>query len=195
MSPPPVGVVFCGGGSRRMGRDKALIEVEGRALAARVADALCAAGCERVLAVGGDAPALAALGLEPVGDRWPGEGPLGGLASALAAVLAGSRPAPEGDPRVRTVVAPCDLVAPDPAAFTALLAALDDGDATVATVGGRPQWVVSAWAVTPTLAEAVAGRFGAGERRLDAAAAVARWRAVAVDATAVADADRPDELP
>ena len=46
--------------------------------------------------------ALAALGLVPVPDRWPGEGPLGGLATALAAVG-------EGD---RLVLAPCDLLHP-----------------------------------------------------------------------------------
>ena len=69
-----------------MGRDKALVPVEGTAMAVRVAAALRGAGASPVLAVGGDRPALVALGLEWVADRFPGQGPLGGLLSAFAAV-------------------------------------------------------------------------------------------------------------
>ena len=47
LSPPFSGAVLCGGGSRRMGRDKALIAVDGRPLAVRVADAVTAAGASR----------------------------------------------------------------------------------------------------------------------------------------------------
>ena len=55
--------ILAGGRSSRMGRDKALVEVDGRALALRVADALRRAGADPVAAVGGDLPALARLGL------------------------------------------------------------------------------------------------------------------------------------
>lgn len=124
-----------------MGCDKALIEIDGRPMAARVADALRAGGCAPVLAVGGDGHALAAVGLVPVTDRWPGEGPLGGLATALSVAedvssagrlavgaaadrRAGGRPddEPFSDPTV--VVAPCDWLRPDAAVVHALLQAL-----------------------------------------------------------------------
>jgi len=203
-----VGVVLCGGASRRMGRDKALIELDGHALAARVADALRSAGATRVLAIGGDAGALRELGLEPVPDRWPGGGPLGGLATALTEVARDAPAVPVASGSRRVLVAPCDLIAPDPATFRGLLAALDDGwveadlvdgpgtpDATIATVDGRAQWVVGAWRATPALAEALADRYRAGDRRLATAGEVARWRPVAVPAVAVADADRPADLP
>jgi molybdopterin-guanine dinucleotide biosynthesis protein A len=82
-----VGAVLTGGASRRMGRDKALVEVHGRALVAVAADALRAAGAEVVLTIGGDADALvaAAPGTRPVADLHPAEGPLGGLLTAFAA--------------------------------------------------------------------------------------------------------------
>ncbi|HEV7719921.1 MAG TPA: NTP transferase domain-containing protein, partial [Iamia sp.] len=143
----PVGAVLCGGASRRMGRDKALVPIDGVALARRVADALVAGGCVRVLAVGGDAAALAALGLEPVLDRWPGEGPLGGLATALSAT-------DEGD---RLVLAPCDLLHPS-AVVAALLGALaaPEVEAVSVRVGDRVQWLPSAWRVTARRAAEVA---------------------------------------
>ena len=67
-----------------MGRDKALIEVEGVPMAKRVAAALAAGGADPALCVGGDQDALEALGLEWIPDDHPGEGPLGGFLTALA---------------------------------------------------------------------------------------------------------------
>lgn len=167
-----------------MGRDKALVEVGGRALAVRAADAARAAGCDRVLAVGGDGPALAALGLDAVPDRWPGEGPLGGLATALAEA---------GEERLLLV--PCDLVSPDPAALALLLAALDGATAAHPVVGGRAQWLPSAWRAAPSLAAAAAALVQGGARRLDAAADLVTAVAVPLAPAAVADADRPEDLP
>src|SRR6185436_398763 len=79
------GAVLTGGASQRMGTDKALIDVDGRALALSVADALRSAGATRVLAVGGDLVALRGLGLEAIPDQHAGEGPLGGILTALEA--------------------------------------------------------------------------------------------------------------
>ena len=79
------GVVLAGGASRRMGRDKAFVEVDGRPLVALAADALLAAGAAEVLVVGGDRQALGALGYTVVPDRYPGEGPLGAVLTAFAA--------------------------------------------------------------------------------------------------------------
>ncbi len=83
------------GASRRMGPgiDKALVEVGGVAMARRVADALRAGGAEPVVAVGGDRSALGRIGLDGVDDRHPGEGPLGGVCTALAAAERAGRPA------------------------------------------------------------------------------------------------------
>ena len=78
-----IGVVLTGGASRRMGRTKALIEVCGTPMASRVADALSDAGCESVVLYGGDPIELAPLDRPVLPDRYPGEGPLGGILGVL----------------------------------------------------------------------------------------------------------------
>jgi molybdopterin-guanine dinucleotide biosynthesis protein A len=171
-----------------MGRDKALITVDGRALAVRVADALAAAGASEVVAVGGDAAALAALGLVTVPDAAPGAGPLTGIVTALG------RPGPDEV----VFVAACDLVDPSPAAVGATVAALvadDAADAAVPVAGGRRQWMHAAW--RRGCAGPLGAAFDAGERAVHAAVAVAGLRVaeVALPPAAVADADTPADLP
>ena len=172
------GAVLTGGASRRMGTDKALLEVDGVALAVRVADALRAAGAARLLAIGGDLDALAALGVEGIPDQHPGEGPLGGILTALAAV----------DEDVVVVLA-CDLPDPDPAAIRAVVDAL--GEADVAAPPGELLHAAYHRRAERHLADA----FAAGERA--PRRAVEGLRVVEVTdlpARALADADRPEDV-
>jgi molybdopterin-guanine dinucleotide biosynthesis protein A len=189
-----------------MGRDKALIEVDGRPLAARVADAVAEAGAGAVVAVGGDLAALRAAGLAAVPDDEPGAGPLVGVVTALAVAGSGGATARrEGAAPVAArpsddivFVAACDLVDPSPAAIAATVRALagsEAGDVAVPLVDGRRQWVHAAWrrhARAP-----LAAAFEAGERAIHAAVAASGMRVVDVtlDARAVADADAPADLP
>ena len=53
------GAVLTGGLSARMGRDKALLRVDGVPMAVRVATALRAGGADPVAAIGGDGPRTA----------------------------------------------------------------------------------------------------------------------------------------
>ncbi len=116
------GAVLCGGSSRRMGRDKATLAVDGVPMAARVAAALRDAGARPVIAIGGDPAALAAAGLEVTADDRPGEGPLAATVTALRCVE---------QPMV--VIAACDLLHPQPAALARVAAELAaDVDALVA---------------------------------------------------------------
>lgn len=172
-----------------MGRDKALIHLDGRPLAEGVALALTAAGCERVIAVGGDADALSTHGMEPIPDLWPRQGPLGGLGTALAAA---------GGAEV-VVIAPCDLLAPESETFATLVDALRAAPpevvAAVPLLGGRRQWIASAWRPRDGQVDAVAALLASGRRRLDGAVTLGP----VVEVTAVApgalrDADTPDDL-
>jgi molybdopterin-guanine dinucleotide biosynthesis protein A len=75
------GFVQAGGGSTRFGADKAMVEIGGKTLLARTVE-LVASVCEetRIVAPAGkyaDAP------VSIVEDKWPGQGPLGGILTAL----------------------------------------------------------------------------------------------------------------
>ena len=78
------GVILCGGASRRMGRDKALIELDGRRLIDTAVEALAEVAGRTVLASGSEAR-YAELGLDRVLDTGPGAGPLRGLLAGLEA--------------------------------------------------------------------------------------------------------------
>jgi molybdopterin-guanine dinucleotide biosynthesis protein A len=75
------GFVLAGGASSRFGRDKALAHLGGKPVLAR----LCAMLGEAVstIAIVGDPKKYAASGVKCIADRWPGEGPLGGIVTAL----------------------------------------------------------------------------------------------------------------
>jgi molybdopterin-guanine dinucleotide biosynthesis protein A len=77
------GFVLAGGESSRMGRDKALLELDGVPLLVRTVRLV-----ESVIArptVIGQAGAYQSLGLHSIADDWPTAGPLGGIATALRA--------------------------------------------------------------------------------------------------------------
>ena len=182
-----LGAVLCGGESRRMGQDKAVLEVEGVAMAVRVADALRAAGADEVVAIGGDAAALGAVGLTVVPDDEPALGPLPATLTALR--RGGGRP---------VVVLSCDLVHPNPSAiarvFGVLRAAAPDVVGAVPVVDEQPQWTHAAWRPGALDALEAARRGGATSLRRAAANLPLAW----VDALTradVADADHPRDLP
>lgn len=85
---PTTGVVLAGGRSRRMGRDKALLELDGRPLIEWVIEGIERVCCE-VLVVAGEADRYPGLGVPVVADRFPGVGVLGGLHAGLKAASYG----------------------------------------------------------------------------------------------------------
>lgn len=183
--------ILAGGASRRMGQDKALLVVDGQAMVRRVVDAAVTAGAVSVVVVGGDqaalSAALAGTDAAVVPDLHPGEGPLGGMLTALHHAAEGI-----------VLVASCDLVSPAAGAMRATVAALRAHDADVAApeVDGAVQWLHSAWR-TGTVAAPLAARFAAGERSVHRAVRQAGLRLVDVPGlapAALADADTPADL-
>jgi molybdenum cofactor cytidylyltransferase len=85
------GIVPAAGRSSRMGRSKALLAPGGRTFLGRLTHALVQGGCDPVLVVVRDgaspeADAAHALGLQPVINPDPSEGPVSSLRAGLAAL-------------------------------------------------------------------------------------------------------------
>ena len=156
------GAVLCGGASRRMGRDKALLPVDGVAMAVRVAEVLALAGAADVVAIGGDADGLTKLGLRVVPDDEPGDGPFPATLTALRVATA---------PVV--MVVSCDLLAPDAASMRATVAALEASPESVVgavpLVEGHHQWTHAAWRVSGLPALEAARSAGVGSLKRAAA--------------------------
>jgi molybdopterin-guanine dinucleotide biosynthesis protein A len=187
-------LVLAGGASRRMGRDKIALELDGRPLLAHALAACAAVAGERIV-VGREAPpagvpadaaslwiaddpstaGAGAAGASAAGAASEPRGPLAGLATGLA--RAGGEVA---------LLVGGDMPALRPA-LLALLAgrAASGGRIVIPVHEGRPQPLCSAWPVA--LAAAVARLVAAGERSpLDAARAL---DAELLDPAAYAEAD------
>lgn len=91
------GVILAGGKSRRMGADKAFLEVGREAMIQRVAAELGQIFAE-VLIAGGSGEAGRRLGLRVIPDLVEGGGPLGGIYAALS-----------GAAHEKCLVAACDM--------------------------------------------------------------------------------------
>lgn len=167
-----------------MGRDKAFVTVDGVPMARRVADVLLGAGCEPVMAVGGDADGLAALGLATVRDGWPGEGPVGGVLTALRHWV-------DAD---AVVAVACDLPRLTSDTVRALLAALDatpEANAAAAFTD-RVEPLCVAW--RPAASTGLRDALDAGERRLHVVLETLAPIHVAVDLQDLTNVNAPSDL-
>ena len=176
---PFAAAVLCGGSSRRMGRDKAFVAVDGEPMVRRIIRALRRAGADPVLTIGGDGAALASEGANGhLADRHPGEGPLGGVLMALDAL-----------DRIVVVVA-CDMPDLDAKAVRSLVDALRD-DPTAAVATAEP--LLAAW--RPGLARhTVHDAFAEGRRAVHEAIALLPHVPVAVDPAVLRNVNRPDDI-
>lgn len=155
------GFVFCGGRSRRMGHDKALVPFGATDLLGHAVERLRAAGVGRVALLCGSAPRHAQRGLPLVQDAVADAGPAGGLLAALRTLAPGER----------ALVLAVD-VPHVPAQLLHALAALD-ADAAVPESAAGPEPLVACYgaACAGPLAECLAR----GEARM-----TAFWPAVRV---------------
>jgi molybdopterin-guanine dinucleotide biosynthesis protein A len=123
------GIVLAGGASRRMGRDKATLLLQGRTLLERAAGAVSQV-CDELIIATADRPAQDIPGLHPIWVRdAPGTaGPLAGLATGLSVA---SCPV--------AVVVACDMPFLSERMLGDLLDRIDGCDAVVPLGGGVPQ--------------------------------------------------------
>jgi molybdopterin-guanine dinucleotide biosynthesis protein A len=163
-----------------MGRPKALIDVDGVPMVVRVAMALGAGGCTSVRLIGAT-PLPAEIGYQRVDDRWPGEGPLGGVITALLDI---------GDD---VVVAACDLPDLDAATVRAIRDApgADRAEAVVATTD-RLEPALARW--NHRALEQLTAIFTSGERALHVALEHLDVVEVSVAAAAMRNINTPGDL-
>ncbi|WP_421120021.1 molybdenum cofactor guanylyltransferase [Aquihabitans daechungensis] len=185
MSDAVMGAVLVGGASRRMGQDKGALALEGTPMAHRVRRVLFDAGVGSVVFVGGPASDEGAIP-----DRWPGEGPLAGLATA---VLHGA--AVDGVEIV--VVAACDQPDLTTEVLASLVQALHASPHEVVgsvarTSDGRRHPFPSAWRCAA--GERLRSLVEAGQRRADAALEAGPVVEVPAPEAALEDLDTPADV-
>jgi molybdopterin-guanine dinucleotide biosynthesis protein A len=190
-APGVAGAVLAGGASRRMGRDKATLEVGGRPLACRALAAVATVACPVVLVAPAGHPAgvLGARGIPgcPVGlVRDRGAGPLAALAAAFAALDAAHVLVAAGDHPDLRVELLAELVARRHAAA-----------AVACRRGGHLEPLVAVYERAPALA-AVDAAAGSPRGLLAALGAQVleepAWRRFDPDGASFVDLDDPADL-
>ncbi len=164
------GFVLTGGASRRMGRDKALLGWRGATLVEHVAAQVRAAAGSVTLV--GSPERYHSLGLRAIPDRYPGAGPLGGIATALAGTTA-----------EWNLVAACDMPEIDAVLLGALLARAEAAAADCVVPlgpGGRFEPLCAAY--RRNCLEPFVELIGRGVRRMTDALAAVRTEPYPVDA-------------
>ncbi|MBN1954975.1 MAG: molybdenum cofactor guanylyltransferase [Anaerolineae bacterium] len=164
---PVTGVVLAGGSSRRMGRNKAFLELDGRTLIDVVVERM-ARVCAEVLVVAGNAELYAGRGVPVVEDRFQGVGVLGGLHAGLAAAA-----------YEVTLAVGCDMPFVDPALLSAFVGWAEGVDAAVLR---RGEWVEPLHAAyRRTCLPAIETAVRSGARRVVSFFPQVRVRYVSVD--------------
>lgn len=177
------GVVLTGGSSRRMGTNKARLLVDGQPMALRVADALRSAGAAEILICGRPNDVESHTGVTAVADRWPGQGPLGGIISALHAVTT-----------TRAMVLATDLVEPSVEAIVEVTSVVTDADVVLPAGNGGRHYLHACWQVGSV--EHLESVFATGIRSVGEALVGLRVEELnGIPEAALTDADRPEDLP
>lgn len=147
-------IVLCGGTGSRLGApDKTLVPVLGRPLVRYAIDGLAPQVGRIVLSCGRDPAPYADLGHDTVADANPGDGPLGGVASALPMI--------ESD---WILVHPGDTPFPDPGLVTRLGPTADSRGVAVPRTGTQRQHLVLL--LSHEMATELVAYYGSGGRAI-----------------------------
>jgi molybdopterin-guanine dinucleotide biosynthesis protein A len=137
--------IIAGGKSKRMGQDKAWIELDGEPLITRVANVL-AEVADEVIVVANE-PRYASLGLRVVKDRYPEGGALGGIATGVGAASHDT-----------VLVAACDMPFLSAEVWRLLVGHIGDADVVIPRIGGEYETLHAIYtkACLPHMARALA---------------------------------------
>lgn len=185
-------IIQAGGQSRRMGRDKALIDFQGRPILVHVIETLRQLSDDIIVVSNRSevyAPLAAPFGARVVADYDPPVGPLGGIAAGLAAMK-----------HDLTIVVACDMPFLKINLFQYLLERAAGVDAVVMQTDDwfEPLHAVYRRACLP----AIQRRLANGERRVvsffdDVRTAIipqAEWRVIDPDGRSMSNLNTPDDL-
>jgi molybdopterin-guanine dinucleotide biosynthesis protein A len=160
------GYVLAGGGSTRFGRDKALVGVGGKPMLARMIEILQDATKKaKVVASRGK---YEAFGVEIVEDRWPGEGPLGGIVTALEDAVGN-----DAQPAWNLIVS-CDMpfLTPEWMRYMAMRAASSPAQVILPRSSSGPEPLCACWRTDA--AETLRAGFEGGVRKVTGGVALLR---------------------
>jgi molybdopterin-guanine dinucleotide biosynthesis protein A len=181
------GAVLAGGTSTRMGFNKALIEINGEPMISKIARSLNRAGLMNLKMVGGDSEAFTLLGHECLADEYPGEGPLGGIITALNYF--------KNRGKKHVLVVACDLpnISPDLISKMIENSMKEPKSVVVPLVEGHLQWMHVLWPtdVLPTLLKSFSNGLRAPWR---ASKDLPLLRIEGIDPQILFDLDRPEDL-
>lgn len=181
------GVVLAGGASRRMGRDKATLTVDGMFGGRTLVEHLVSVvgqRCAPLYVVAAQRQALPALPAQVLRDEVPGLGPLPAIGLGLrAAARAGAE---------RAFVCAVDMPFLTPAVIDELAGAATPADIVLARAG-RDHYLAAVYRTG--LAETVDALVAAGERRVGALVdAVEAERITIADAAVLANLNSPEDV-
>lgn len=160
---PATLLVLAGGESRRMGRSKALLPVNGTTLVEWIAGRLSPHFAHLLVAARDETQLPPSLRPHLVRDLHLGAGPLAGVEAGLAA-----------SPHDTVVAVACDMPRVTPELARRLAAAAEGVDAAVPRVGGRPEPACAAY--RSSCGGAIAAALAEGRQRATDALAELRVR-------------------
>ena len=183
---PFVGVVLNGGRSERMGTNKANLVLEGKTLLESSALKLKEASASSIFIVGNASIEEFEIEVTVVEDRWPNEGPLGGILTALQFLQGTDLP---------VMIVACDFPELDTEEIRNLVkhAYLNKDSIIVPSVGEINQWMHACWPTSS--AEHLSKSFLSGERAPHRA--VTGYEIVVLDRkkeSAYFDVDTPEDF-
>ena len=138
---PFVGVVLNGGRSERMGTDKADLALGEETLLQLTISGLREASASSIYVVGKESAEFLGRDVIQINDIWPGEGPLGGILTALESIK---------ESHIPVMILACDFPNLDIAEIKILIehAYSNPDSIVVPSVKGHKQWMHACWPTT-----------------------------------------------